>query len=145
MKSVNWRRVILGGLIAGIIINAVEMTFHWLRVGGDWWFFQALIHSPIESRGYILSYIGMYTLKGIVAVWLYAVARPRFGPGPRTALITGFAYWVIGYVIPVVSFEPLMMEDYAREMLRVPGLVALVELLLGTLVGARLYIERPES
>ncbi len=73
------------------------------------------VHSPIQSAGDILSYIGMYTLKGIVAVWLYAVARPRFGPGPRTALIIGLAYWVIGYVIPVVSFEPLMLEEYAPD------------------------------
>jgi hypothetical protein len=142
--KVNWSRVILGGLIAGIIINAVEMTFHGLRIGGDWWFFQALIHSPVQSAGDILSYVGMYTLKGLVAVWLYAVARPRFGPGPRTALIIGFAYWVIGYLIPVVSFEPLMLEAYATQMLRMPGLVALLELVLGTLGGAWFYTERPE-
>jgi hypothetical protein len=86
----------------------------------------------------------MYTLKGIVAVWLYAVAHPRFGPGPRTALIIGLAYWVIGYVIPVVSFEPLMLEEYAPQMLRMPGLVALVELVLGTLGGAWFYVEKPE-
>src|SRR5260370_29519377 len=43
-------------------------------------------------------------LTGIAAIWLYAVARPRFGPGPKTAALTGVAYWVIGYVFPAVGW-----------------------------------------
>ena len=34
-------------------------------------------------------------LLGIVAVWLYAAIRPRFGPGPKTAAMAGLAVWFI--------------------------------------------------
>ena len=28
-------------------------------------------------------------------MWLYAAIRPRYGPGPKTALMAGLAWWVI--------------------------------------------------
>lgn len=30
-----------------------------------------------------------------IRIWLYAAIRPRYGPGPRTAIIAGFAMWLI--------------------------------------------------
>jgi hypothetical protein len=32
-------------------------------------------------------------LSGIALIWLYVAVRPRFGPGARTAALTGFAFW----------------------------------------------------
>jgi hypothetical protein len=29
-------------------------------------------------------------------MWLYAAIRPRYGPGPKTAAVAGFALWFIG-------------------------------------------------
>lgn len=33
---------------------------------------------------------------GMWAMWLYAAIRPRYGPGPKTATVAGFAWWVVG-------------------------------------------------
>lgn len=46
-------------------------------------------------------------VEGIVAVWLYAVIRPRYGPGPKTALLAGFTVWLVGWLIPTLSAIPL--------------------------------------
>ena len=140
MARLNWNRVLLGGLLAGAIINAVEITYHTLLLGSRWWFFRALA-DPTANASAVLLYIGRYTLVGVAAVWLYAVARPRFGPGPKTALGIAAAFWVIGYVLPVWGFYFLIQEEYRTHMWRLPGLVALVEVVVGTLGGAWLYRE----
>src|ERR1022692_4260888 len=36
---------------------------------------------------------------GIIAVWLYAAMRPRFGPGPRTAIRAGAAVWLLAHAM----------------------------------------------
>ena len=44
---------------------------------------------------------------GIAAIWLYAAARPRFGAGPKTAGLTGFTYWIMGYALPTLGQIPV--------------------------------------
>ena len=36
---------------------------------------------------------------GISTMWLYAAIRPRYGSGPRTAAVAGFALWFYGGVV----------------------------------------------
>jgi hypothetical protein len=48
---------------------------------------------PSDSGGVIFLVWGF--LSGIAAISLYAAARPRFGPGGKTAVLTGFAFWVL--------------------------------------------------
>lgn len=48
----------------------------------------------------------VFTLLSVVAaifaLWLYAAIRPRYGPGPSTALRAGVAHWVIGILLPTL-------------------------------------------
>ena len=144
MTRVNWGRAVVGGLIAGGVILAIEAIFHANIKGADWWFFRAL-GSPIQEARGILLYIGRYTLVGITAVWLYTAVRPRFGPGPKTAILTGVAYWVIGYALPVWGLYYLILPGFRQEFVRGPALVALTEIVLGTLAGAWYYREQAYS
>ena len=77
--------------MAGGILNTGETLFHWLILGGDWWFFKALSRR-IQEAGEIGRYLGLNFLTGIAANWLYAVARARFAPGPKTAACTALGY-----------------------------------------------------
>jgi len=144
MTHINWSRLLIGGLIAGAVVLAIEVIFHANIKGADWWFFRAL-GSPIQEARGILLYIGRYSLVGITAVWLYTAVRPRFGPGPRTAILTGVAYWVIGYVLPVWGLYYLILPGFREEFLRAPALVALIEIVMGTLAGAWYYKEQAYS
>jgi hypothetical protein len=144
MTRPNWSRALVGGLIAGAVILAIEAVFHANIKGADWWFFRAL-GSPVQEAKGILLYVGRYTLVGVTAVWLYVAARPRFGPGPKTAILTGAAYWVIGYVLPVWGLYYLILPGFRQEFLRGPALVALTEIVLGTLAGAWYYKETDRS
>src|SRR5215468_5464266 len=33
--------------------------------------------------------------------------RPRFGAGPKTAGLTGFTYWIMGYALPTLGQIPV--------------------------------------
>ncbi len=138
MNHVHWGRLFVGGLVAAAVILAIEFTFHWWLRGADWWFFRALA-DPVQEARAILLYVGRYTLVGLTAVWLYVALRPRFGPGPKTAVRSGIVYWVIGYALPVWGLYHLIVPDYRAEFLRLPALVALLEVVLGTLIGASVY------
>ena len=46
---------------------------------------------------------------GIVTVWLYAAIRPRFGPGIRTAIVTGVVIWLLIYPLPSIGYAVLDM------------------------------------
>ena len=45
--------------------------------------------------------LGSFSLNvvaGIWAMWLYASLRPVYGPGPKTAAIAGFSWWLIATI-----------------------------------------------
>ena len=143
MGRINWRRVVLGGLLAGVIILAAQMVFHWAIAGWNWWFFRALAQ-PIEGASSIARYAGLHIMAGIAVIWLYAAARPRYGPGPKTAALIGVAYWVVGYALPAIGFQPLIAEQFRNtRMWVISELVYLVGVVVGSLAGAKAYMEEP--
>lgn len=78
-------------------------------------------------------------LTGIAAIWLYAAARPRFGPGAKTAAMTGFGFWVIGYALPQIGWAA--MHLFRHRLIAIGAAVGLVEIILGSIAGAALYKE----
>jgi heme A synthase len=78
-------------------------------------------------------------LVGILAVWVYAAVRPRFGAGPKTALRTGLMLWLLVYVQATVGIAPLELFPARLMLLGLP--ISLVEIVLATLAGAWLYKE----
>ena len=143
MGKINWRRVVLGGLLAGVIILAAQMAFHWAIAGWNWWFFRALAQ-PIERATGIARYAGLHFIAGIAVIWLYAAARPRYGPGPKTAALIGFAYWAVSYALPAIGYQPLIAEEFRNtRMWVISALVYLVGVVVGSLAGARVYTEKP--
>ena len=137
---IDWRRVILGGLLAALILLLVQMVFHWVILGAKWWFFRALTE-PLARAGAIARYTGLHFIIGLMAVWLYAAARPRYGPGPKTAVHVGLAYWIIGYAVPTLSFYPLLPPEIRGPMWLIGGVVKLVGITLAILCGAWFYSE----
>jgi len=136
MSRMNWSRVLLCGLLAGIVWIILGSIVTAL-LGRD---FAALPHNRLgtPTPGFILLNIVMDVLEGISILWLYAAIRPRFGPGAKTAIIAAFAWWVIvslgdatwcsfGF-FPASTVVPLMVGT-------LPALV------LATIIGARFYRE----
>jgi hypothetical protein len=135
----NWNRVFLGGIAAGFVVNAGEMVAAVVLRDEYLAAMQALGHSAQVPAGtFILGLIITWGM-AIFAVWLYAAIRPRFGPGPRTAAIAGFATWLIE---GSSNLRYLTLGLFPPGLVAIAGAFALAEFILATLVGAWLYREK---
>jgi hypothetical protein len=139
MTSINWNRVLLGGLVAGVIVDISEGLLNGVFLAQDWANAMKALSKPEVSASGIAAFNVMGLAIGIFAVWLYAAIRPRFGAGPKTALGAGLATWVIGYVLPSVA--PAVTHLYSRRLVAIGVTVGLIEILLATVAGAYLYKE----
>lgn len=80
--------------------------------------------------------LAMKLALGIGLVWLYATARPRLGPGPRTAIHMAVTMWLLGAIFfsDFALTEMISWTTYA--MLEAMQLVAF---LAAALAGAWVY------
>jgi hypothetical protein len=138
MGTLNWRRVILGGLLAGTVINAGEFFAAVFLRKQYQAAMQALGRSVMATASdLVLSLLVTFGV-GIFAVWLYAAIRPRYGAGPRTAVIAAVATWLIQ---GSSNLRYAIQGLFPLELLGTGAVIAFAEYVLGTLVGARLYRE----
>ncbi len=139
MGKINWARVLLGGLLAGVIINAAEFLVNGFVLGSDWEAaMKALGRTGMGQSAYVVFVIWGF-LAGICAIWLYAAARPRFGPGAKTAALTGFAFWIFSYALPTLGQWAFHL--FPERLLIIGTLAGLVEVILASVAGAWLYKE----
>lgn len=139
MGKINWGRVIAGGIVAGVVINIFEYVTNGKILAADWAAAMQSLGRQMPS-GAVAIFIVWGFLVGIGAIWLYAAARTRFGAGPGTAVLTGVAYWVIGYLFPNVVNWALAI--FPSRLLAITTIVGLVEIILASLAGASIYKER---
>ena len=86
MGKINWGKVVLGGLVAGIIIDVVEGILEGVILGPEWrQAMQALGHPLRETGTNVALHVLLGFAYGLTALWLYAAIRPRFGAGPKTS------------------------------------------------------------
>jgi len=138
MGKINWGRVLLGGVVAAVVIDLVDYvvnTYVWENQ------YAALMKRlGIQLRPHAVPVFLLEGLVvGIVLSWAYAVARPRYGAGPKTALITGLGIWVIGSLIPGV--DEWASGILSTHLLCAGVVVGLVTILVASLAGASLYKE----
>jgi len=140
MGKINIRRVILGGIIAGVIINVVEGVMNGLILQPQWSeAAKAIGRSATMSTKQIVAFNVWGFAAGIIAVWLYAAMRPRFGAGPRTAIRTGAVVWLLAYAMADAMMA--FLHIFPLGLLMTVAAVGLVEVLVATTAGAYFYRE----
>ncbi len=137
MGKINWGRVVLCGIVTGLawtVLSSIITAF----VARD--FVAAVPGGRLSApSGGLIAFLFIVNLvMGIWAMWLYAAIRPRYGPGPKTAVATGFSWWVIsslidatwgsfGFVVPRAVLAPMA--------------ASLPAIIIAAVVGAWLYRE----
>ena len=87
MGKINMGRVVLGGLLAGLILNIGEYLINEVILGKQYSdALAALNRSFPMSAGSAVFYILLFFALGVFTVWIYAAIRPRYGAGPMTAI-----------------------------------------------------------
>lgn len=139
MGTINMGRVILGGLLAGLVFNLGETVFNLFLFGDQMEAAMQRLGLPMPGGGAIAVFVVMGFVGGIATVWIYAAIRPRFGPGPRTATFAGLTVWLLAYLFPTVGY---VVQGMLPARLATIGAVwGLVELLIAAQAGGWLYRE----
>lgn len=140
MGKINTLRVITGGLLAGLIINVCETLVSGFWLAKDWAAaLKAIGVTTANTTAQAAVYNAWGFIMGILAIWLYAAIRPRFGPGACTAVIAALTLWLPAYLLSMVP--PAMMGIFPMRLMAITVALGLVELLIATLAGASLYKE----
>ena len=139
MGKINLARVFLGGLVAGLIINIFEYVLNGVVFASQWDAYMKALGRQMRP-GAIPLFILSAFVAGIGVVWLYAAARPRFGAGPKTAALTGVAFWFFAYAIP--DANDIVANVVPGRVTLTITLVLLVGVLIASVCGAWVYQEQ---
>jgi len=141
MTGINTGKVITGGLLAGLVANAIDFVTNTYILAADWQAFAAAHNmdpAAMTSPAVAGTWIAIDFLFGILLVCTYAAIRPRFGAGARTAIYAG----LLVYVAPtLVLFGFTMMGSMTMAMFVKGSIAALVSTLAASVVGASMYKE----
>ena len=87
MGKINWSRVVLGGLLAGVVLNVVDWLLYGVWLKQDFASAMQALGKPGSMDNLIPWFVFLDFVYGIGLVWVYAAIRPRFNPGVSTAVI----------------------------------------------------------
>ena len=140
MNKINLGRVVLGGIVAGIVINIFEGILHGVVLASQWaTVMTGLGRSGTMSIKQIIAFNVWGLATGILMLWVYAAMRPRLGAGPKTAMLAGLVIWATAYVLG--SAGPVFLHLFPVGLMATGLAVGLVETMVAGLAGAYFYKE----
>ena len=144
--AINTQKVIVAGLVAGIVALVLDFALNgFLLEAAHVEALNALnpeLAEGLESPGTIVGFAVADVLWGIALVWLYAAIRPRFGAGPRTALIAALSAWII---VGIVWSTLSTIGIFSWGLFASSAVVWLVVSVAAAETGAALYKETPAA
>src|SRR5580765_40390 len=139
MNKINFGRVLVGGLVAGIILNLGEFVLNDIILGPHIEADMKRMNITPPGSGFAALAVALSFVLGILAVLLYAMMRARLGPGPKTALLTALILWFCVYAYSG-TINMLLINVPPKLILMILAW-GIVEYPLGILAGAALYKE----
>ena len=142
MSKINYGRVILAGLVAGLVINVVDYVVNVPILGKQWADATQALGVKVADVNVqsAVGWICMDFIAGLFTAWLYAAIRPRYGAGAGTGLCAGVATW---FIIRVALGSLVWNGLYPLSLAVISTAGALVAMLAGGWVAGALYREAP--
>ena len=140
MGKINFGRVILGGLVAGIVADALAYLVDGVLLAQRWSDgMLALGRADFSPNMWV--YFNLLGLAGGIAlIWIYAAIRPRFGAGVKTAIYAGLVYWFASVLLPNTSFM-CVAGLFGHRLTAFTTAGGLIECVASAIVGAAIYKE----
>ena len=139
MKNINLGKVVLGGLLAGLVLNFGEFLLNDLVLARQMREFFSRTGLTPPGTSFLVAAVSLTFLMGIVMVLVYALIRPRLGPGPKTAIAAGLLMWFGIYVYTGIVNG--MALNVPTNLIVIAIVWGLVEYVVAALAGAWLYKE----
>lgn len=139
MGGINYGKMVIGGIIAGLVYNVGQSIVHLVLFAEQ---SAALSESmglgePTTTQIVWFWVIGFVI--GIAMIWLYVGIRPRFGAGVPTAIKAGVAVFVLAELIPVTFNSSAGLYAFGDVLMFV--IATLVLLVISAVAGAYPYTE----
>ena len=142
--AINTSKVVVGGVVATVVLTVIDfITDKYIlgtRMMAEMNAFKPGFGDAMSQGNGVYVGIVLNLILGIALVWTYAAIRPRFGPGPRTAVYTAILLWV---VLDLAYYQFLLVGMMSTGLWWTYAIVGLVNLLIASQVGAWLYKEEP--
>lgn len=141
MAGINGKKVLIGGVAAGIVMVALDMLITGTLLADRWNAAMDRLGLPPFTEGGLGDlgvFVGTYVLMGITMAFTYAAMRPRFGAGVRTALIAGAVLWVSG--VPIMT-GMASMGVFEWSLIGISMVPSIIVMLVGAYVAGWLYSE----
>jgi hypothetical protein len=140
MGKINVGRVIIAGIVAGIVSDILGFLVDGVLLAPRWAGGMQALGRPGFGTTEMIGFNLLGIAGGIALIWIYAAIRPRFGAGVQTAIYAGLVVWLLGVLIPNVSFM-WVSGLFSRHLTLYTTLGGLVEIVAGAIAGAYLYKE----
>jgi hypothetical protein len=96
--KINMQRVLLGGLLAGVILVIGEYVLNDVVIGAENMAEFQRLGLPQPGGSFIAKVTIATLILGIMIVYLYALIRSHSGPGVKTAICAGLLAWFFVYL-----------------------------------------------
>ena len=141
MSAINVPRVVLGGLVAGLVANVLDTAAGYTILADD--LSQNaqrlnLDQAVLTSSTTMATWIVIDFLYGLLIVFTYAAMRPRFGPGPKTAIVAGLTLFV---TVTIFLYGFLAMGFFMQPGFIKSTAIYLVVNIAASLAGGAVYKE----
>lgn len=141
MASINLGRVVAGGLVAGVVANAIDFVSNTYVLASDiaaWAPTRNLDPAAMNSGPVAATWIVVDFIFGLLLVSTYAAMRPRLGAGPKTAVLAGLALWG---AVTLILFGFTQMGVFSMALFVKGSIAALINTLAASVAGAAVYKE----
>ena len=139
MNNINLGRVLVGGLLAGLVLNVGEFLLNDVVLGAQMREFYARYGIPDPGGSFLIAAVTLTFAVGILLVFLYALIRSRLGPGVKTAIVAGFIMWFCVYVYTGVVNG--LLFGIPIKMMSIGIIWGLLEYLAAAIAGGWVYKE----
>ena len=140
--AINTSKVVVGGLAAGLVNNVLGFVVQGMMLGQRMMDEMLAAAPSLKGRGEdtrtIVARVVTGFAIGMLITWLYAAMRPRFGPGPKTAVLAAFAVWLCGFIF---YMDWLYMGMMSVGLYAIVSVAMFVTCVITAMVGAMLYKE----
>ena len=140
--AINTAKVVTGGVVAGIVGNIVGFLLFGMLLGPRMEAELVAAAPTLAGRSMtgsaIATQVVMAFLTGLLLVWLYAAIRPRFGPGPKTAIYAALVVWLCGFIFHI---DWLIVGLMSTTSYVLASVAALVQVSVTAIAGAWMYQE----